>query len=72
MKKRVSKGNGDAARRSETWSSRHAARRAAWQEAALMRRWQKPIDTRWVTHELAQVIPADALVVEETITHRLS
>ena len=72
VKKKVSKGNGDAARRGETWSSRHAARRAAWHEDALKRREQKPIDTRWVTHELAQVIPADAIVVEETITHRLS
>jgi acetolactate synthase-1/2/3 large subunit len=72
VKKQVAKGDSDAARRSETWSGRHAVRRAAWQEDALKRRSQKPIDTRWVTHELAQVIPADAIVVEETITHRLS
>ena len=37
-----------------------------------VRKEQKPIDTRWVTYELAQVLPPDALVVEETITHRLS
>ena len=36
------------------------------------RKDQKPIDTRWVTYELAHVLPPDALVVEETITHRLS
>jgi acetolactate synthase I/II/III large subunit len=72
VKKQVAKGNSDAARRTETWRDRHTARRASWQEDALKRKDQKPIDTRWVTHELAQVIPADAIVVEETITHRLS
>jgi acetolactate synthase-1/2/3 large subunit len=72
VKKKVSKGNSDAARRSEIWRGRHAARRASWQEDALRRKEQKPIDTRWVTYELAQVIPSDAIVVEETITHRLS
>ena len=72
LKKRVSKDNGDAARRAESWRGRHEARRAGWKEEALKRKDQKPIDTRWVTHELAQVIPPDAIVVEETITHRLS
>jgi acetolactate synthase-1/2/3 large subunit len=72
VKKRVSKTDGEAAKRAETWRSRHEARRASWQEDALKRKDQKPIDTRWVTHELAQVIPSDAIVVEETITHRLS
>jgi acetolactate synthase-1/2/3 large subunit len=72
VKKRIAKGNGDALRRAESWRTRHAARRASWQEDARRRKDQKPIDTRWVTHELAQVIPSDAIVVEETITHRLS
>ncbi len=71
-KKRVSKGNGDAARRTESWRGRYEKRKAEWKEDALKRKEQKPIDTRWVTHELAQVIPSDAIVVEETITHRLS
>ena len=30
------------------------------------------MDTRWVAHEISQVLPADAMVVEETITHRLA
>jgi acetolactate synthase-1/2/3 large subunit len=72
VKKKVSKGNNDAARRAESWRGRHAARRASWQEDAVRRKEQKPIDTRWVTYELAQVIPSNAIVVEETITHRLS
>jgi len=72
VRKKISQGNSDATRRSEIWRSRHQARRASWQEEALVRKEQKPIDTRWVTHQLAQVIPSDAIVVEETITHRLS
>ena len=72
IKKRVTKGNADAARRTETARNRHEKRQAAWKQEALVRNEQKPIDTRWVTYELAQVIPADAIVIEETITHRLS
>jgi thiamine pyrophosphate-dependent acetolactate synthase large subunit-like protein len=72
VKKRIAKGNSNATRRAESWRSRHEARKASWKEDALRRKEQKPIDTRWVTYELAQVIPADAMVVEETITHRLS
>ncbi len=72
VKMKVSRGNSEASRRTETWRGRHEARRAGWREDALRRKEQKPIDTRWVTHELAQVIPPDAIVVEETITHRLS
>ncbi|MBM4296627.1 MAG: hypothetical protein FJ143_02690, partial [Deltaproteobacteria bacterium] len=66
VKKKVSMGNSDAVRRAAAWHSRHEARKANWKDEALRRRDQKPIDTRWVTYELAQVIPADALVVEET------
>ena len=72
VKKRIAKGNSVTTRRAESWRSRHEARKASWKEDALQRKEQKPIDTRWVTYELAQVIPADAMVVEETITHRLS
>ncbi len=72
LKKRVSTGNPDALRRTETWRARHQERRSKWREEALARKEQKPIDTRWITYELNQVLPADALIVEETITHRLS
>jgi acetolactate synthase I/II/III large subunit len=72
VKRKLTKGNNDAARRAETWRGRHEARRASWKEDAVRRQEQKPLDTRWVTYELAQVIPPDAIVVEETITHRLS
>jgi acetolactate synthase I/II/III large subunit len=72
VKRKLTKGNNDAARRAETWRGRHEARRASWKEDAVRRQEQKPLDTRWVTYELSQVIPPDAIVVEETITHRLS
>jgi acetolactate synthase-1/2/3 large subunit len=72
VKKRVAAGNSGAARRAETWRRRHEERRSKWKEEALARKEQKPIDTRWITYELNQILPADALVVEETITHRLS
>lgn len=36
------------------------------------RQGKKTIDTRWVTYELSQVLPQDAIIVEETITHRLA
>ncbi|HEV8724234.1 MAG TPA: thiamine pyrophosphate-dependent enzyme [Candidatus Binatia bacterium] len=72
VKKKVSTGSSDAAWRAESWRARYEVRQAAWKEDAVPRQEQKPIDTRWVTYELAQVIPPDAIVVEETITHRLS
>ena len=72
VKRKLNKGNNDAARCAEIWRHRHEARRASWKEDAVRRQEQKPLDTRWVTYELAQVIPPDAIVVEETITHRLS
>jgi acetolactate synthase I/II/III large subunit len=72
VKRNLQKSNNDAARRAEIWRGRHEARRASWKEDAMRRQEQKPLDTRWVTYELAQVIPPDAIVVEETITHRLS
>src|SRR4029434_2097624 len=56
VKKRVSKGNGDAARRVETWRGRHEKRKAAWKEEATIRSGQKPIDTRWATHQLAKLL----------------
>jgi acetolactate synthase-1/2/3 large subunit len=72
VKKKVSQESSEAARRAEIWRARYETRKAAWKEDAVRRQEQKPIDTRWVTYELAQVIPPDAIVVEETITHRLS
>ena len=64
----------DAARRAraEELKEKNDARRRKWREDAEALANQKPMDTRWVAHELSQALPADAMVVEETITHRLA
>jgi len=72
LKKRVSKGESERSRRAEAWKSRNEARRRQWREEALALASTKPMDTRWVAHEVSQAVPADAIIVEETITHRLA
>ena len=72
LKKRVSKGDASRARRAEDLKAKNDARRKKWRADAMELADQKPMDTRWVAHELSQVLPADAMVVEETITHRLA
>lgn len=59
------------ARRTEL-KAENDARRQKWREDAQALGDQKPMDTRWVAHEISQALPADAMVVEETITHRLA
>lgn len=72
LNRHVSKGDPELARRAEKWRGRFEERKRQWKEEALSVKDKKPIDTRWVTYELAQVLPPDAMVVEETITHRLA
>ena len=52
------------------WRERHEKQRAAAREAARATGASTPIETRWIAHELNEVLPADAIVVDETITHR--
>jgi len=70
VKERVRPGDAARAKSAERWSARNIARRKAWTEEALARKSDKPLDTRWVAHELNQVLPSDAMIVDETITHR--
>lgn len=72
LKKRLPKSNSGFAERAEKWRKRYEDRKRKWTEEALSFKDKKPIDTRWVTYELNQVLPADAMIVEETITHRLA
>lgn len=72
LKKRVSKGESERSQRSAAWKSRNEAERRKWREEATALANTKPMDTRWVAHEVSQAIPADAMIVEETITHRLA
>ncbi|MBI4255562.1 MAG: acetolactate synthase, partial [Candidatus Rokubacteria bacterium] len=62
---------GTRADRVERWRARHDAARRALREQARASGTRKTIDTRWVVHELNEVLPPDAVVVDETITHRL-
>jgi acetolactate synthase-1/2/3 large subunit len=55
----------------ERWRNRHEVRRAAVRAEAGAASAKQPIETRWVAHELNAVLPPDAIVVNETITHRL-
>ena len=72
LRARIGKKDPARAKRAEQWRERHKERKRAWREEVLALKGRKPIDTRWVAHELNQVLPSDAIVVEETITHRLA
>ena len=72
LKKKVSKGDPARTRRAEELKAKNDARRKKWRDEAIALGGQKPMDTRWVAHEISQVLPKDAMVVEETITHRLA
>ncbi len=62
---------GDAERRARL-REKGAARRAAWVRQARSLESREPIDTNWVMYQLNWVIPDDAYLVEETITHRMA
>jgi len=57
--------------RSETLRAASLERRAAWTSQAVAAKSSRPIDPHWFCHVLNRVLPADAIVVEETITHRM-
>jgi acetolactate synthase I/II/III large subunit len=62
--------SGTRAAAMQRWRGLHEERRQAQREEARGAGKRKPIDTRWVAHELDEALPADAIVVNETITHR--
>jgi acetolactate synthase-1/2/3 large subunit len=62
---------GSRAGAAERWRARHEKSRATVREQARAAGAKKPIETRWVAHELGETLPPDAIVVNETITHRL-
>jgi acetolactate synthase-1/2/3 large subunit len=62
---------GSRADRIEAWRARHEKERAARREAAAAAGRGQRVETRWVVHELNHVLTPDAIVVDETITHRL-
>ena len=70
LKKRSAQADADRARRADEWTSRNRKKKEAMRDEAGALKGRKPIDTRWVVSELNQILPADAIVVDETITHR--
>jgi len=57
--------------RAERWRAQHQQRRDTLVQEGRAAGAASPVDTRWVVHELNAVLPDDAIVVDETITHRL-
>jgi acetolactate synthase-1/2/3 large subunit len=68
VKERVVRQEASIQQRIERWSARNQERRKAWRAEALALKDHKPIDTRWLCYEINQVLPQDAIVVQETIT----
>jgi acetolactate synthase I/II/III large subunit len=62
----------DKDRNISRWSQKHAAEREARREQAKAAGTREVIETAWVAHELSAILPTDAIVVDETITHRLT
>ena len=53
------------------WGERHERERAARRDAARAAGRGVALENRWIGHELSEVLTDDAVVVNETITHRL-
>jgi acetolactate synthase-1/2/3 large subunit len=73
VKQRVARDEGFIQQRQQRlarWATKNQARRQSWKEAALAAQNQKPINTRWLCHEINHVLPPETIVVEETITSR--
>jgi len=72
LRERVSSNDKALAERSNHWRTRNQKRKESWAIEAGALENHKPIDTRWVVYQLNQVLPPDAMVIQETITHRLA
>lgn len=72
LQKKISPGDRGRAERIEKHRIRSERNREEWKKEAVALRTKKPMDTRWAVSELGRVLPKDAMVVEETITHRLA
>jgi len=62
---------GSRAAKLAQWGERHARERAIRRDAARAAGAGPAIENRWIAHELSEVLPDDAILVNETITHRL-
>jgi acetolactate synthase-1/2/3 large subunit len=53
------------------WGAKHERERAARREVARAAGQGATLENCWIAHELAAVLPDEAILVNETITHRL-
>lgn len=51
------------------WQKEHEQQYEQSRARALAQAERKPMDARWAAHVIGQVLPADTIVAEETITH---
>jgi acetolactate synthase-1/2/3 large subunit len=72
LKKRIKRQKNDSTERATGWHQLFRNRKQTWESEALALGDQEPLDTRWLVYELNQMLPHDAIIVEETITHRLA
>ncbi len=63
-------GKGDLKERRDHWAGEHRKLEESCQAAALAAKDRQPIDADWLCAALNEVMPQDAIYVEETITHR--
>jgi acetolactate synthase-1/2/3 large subunit len=70
LRKRAGPAHPSRAVASKRWAARQQERKRAAREEALGCKNRKPMDERWILHELNEILPPNAVIVEETITHR--
>jgi acetolactate synthase-1/2/3 large subunit len=70
LRARAPKKDAATAAFAERWTTRHRERLQQERQHALACRDRQPMDPRWVLHEINETLPADAIIVEETITDR--
>ena len=71
LRKQVSSGDPSLQERAARWRAQYESRKETWKKDALAHKDRKPVDTQWAVYQLNQALPSDAMLVEETITHRL-
>ncbi len=59
-----------AAERRARFEARHAKQRAQWADEAMRAKTNIPIDARWALRQLSEVLPSDAIFVEECTSPR--
>ena len=60
----------DNRQRFEYWRTNHEHLIKTWEAEALNGQRNKPISPGWFLHRVGQILPANSIIVEETITHR--